>query len=309
MKSSPFVGRKKELESLSLLLTKKTASLVVVRGRRRIGKSRLIQEFGKNHRFILFSALAPTENTTDQSQRDEFMRQLSATTDLPEVQVDDWSKAFRLLSNEVKTGRVIILLDEISWMGSKDPDFLGKLKTAWDLYFKQNPELILVLCSSVSFWVEENILSSTGFMGRISLTLTLKELSLPECNQLLIRLGHRLSAYDIFKILGITGGVPRYIEEFNAELSVDENIRRLCFTEGGVLFREFNDIFSDLFSKRSEIYKKLIELLIDGPLEYNSISNKIGLPKSGQLSEYLTVLTLSGFIARDYTWNLKSGGR
>lgn len=68
-------------------------------------------------------------------------------------------------------------------MGSKDPTFLGKLKTAWDLYFKMNPQLILILCGSISSWIETNILSSTGFMGRISLDMILEELSLSECNE------------------------------------------------------------------------------------------------------------------------------
>lgn len=52
--------------------------------------------------------------------------------------------------------------------------FLGKLKTAWDLEFKRNAQLVLVLCGSVSIWIEKNILRHTGFLGRISLTLTIK---------------------------------------------------------------------------------------------------------------------------------------
>jgi hypothetical protein len=61
-------------------------------------------------------------------------------------------------------------------MGSEDPDFLGQLKTAWDLQLSDNPELILILCGSVSSWIEENILQSTGFVGRISLNMALDEL-------------------------------------------------------------------------------------------------------------------------------------
>lgn len=70
-------------------------------------------------------------------------------------------------------------------MGSEDPSFLGKLKNVWDLQFKKNPELILVICGSVSVWIEKNILNSTGFLGRISLLLKLKELKINECAQLL----------------------------------------------------------------------------------------------------------------------------
>lgn len=123
MKNLPFVGRKEELQDLRLLLKKKTSSLVVIQGRRRIGKSRLIQEFGKDFRFYEFAGIAPTPKTTAQYQRNEFSRQLSTSTGLPELQADDWSKLFLLLASSTKEGRAIILFNEISWMGSKDPDF------------------------------------------------------------------------------------------------------------------------------------------------------------------------------------------
>ena len=72
--SVPFIGRKTELEALSKLLKKNVASLVVVQGRRRIGKSRLIEEFAKKHTFFQFSGLPPTNETTLQSQLNEFSR-------------------------------------------------------------------------------------------------------------------------------------------------------------------------------------------------------------------------------------------
>lgn len=307
MKSLPFVGRKEEMQDLRLLLQKKTSSLVVVQGRRRIGKSRLIEEFAKEYRFYEFAGIAPNEKTTAQSQRNEFSKQLSMISELPEVQADDWSKLFLLLASNVKEGRCIILFDEISWMGSKDPDFLGKLKNAWDIYFKKNPELILILCGSISIWIEENILSSTDFMGRISLTLTLKELSLKESCQFLADIGGTRSFYEKFKILSVTGGVPRYLEEIQSSLSSEENIKRLCFSKKGILYKEFNDIFTDLFFKKSEFYKNVVNLLINGPLEYNEFRQALGVGKSGHLSKYLNNLIKSGFVSRDYTWRLNTG--
>lgn len=307
MPNAPFIGRKEELRDLKLLLNKKTASLVVVQGRRRIGKSRLVQEFGRQYPFYQFTGFPPNEATTAQSQRDEFARQLNITTGLPELKVDDWSKLFFLLAKEVAENRKIILFDEISWMGSKDPDFLGKLKNAWDLYFKQNPELILILCGSVSAWIEKNILSHTGFLGRISLTLTLHELPLQDCNLFFTSASKNyISCYEKFKILAVTGGIPRYLEEVQLTLTAEENIKRLCFSPKGILFREFNDIFSDLFSKRGIFYKKIVELLVEAPVECNDIFRKLNLLKSGHLSEHLNDLLRSGFISRDYTWHLKT---
>lgn len=305
--SSKFIGRKEELASLAKLLKKKSASLVVVQGRRRIGKSRLIEEFAKDYTFFQFSGLFPTTGTTPQSERDEFARQLSHTTGLPEVSADDWSKLFLLLHEKSREGRVIILLDEISWMGSKDPDFLAKLKNAWDLYFKKNPELLLFLCGSSSAWIEKNILASTGFVGRISFRLTLNELTLPECAKFWPQIPGQISAYEKLKILSVTGGIPRYLEEVNPWMSAEENIRDLCFVNGGPLVNEFNDIFSDLFHKRSPTYKKIVLTLANGPLDIKEITKMLDMEQSGFISEYLDDLVKSGFITRDYTWHIVSG--
>jgi hypothetical protein len=110
-----------------------------------------------------------------------------------------------------------------------------------------------------------------------------------------------------FKILSVTGGIPRYLEEINTSLSAEENIKRLCFTQNGLLVNEFNDIFSDLFSRRTPTYKKIVQLLADGPLEIKEIQNALKIAQSGGLSAYLDDLIKSGFIARDYTWNIASG--
>lgn len=111
-----FIGREQEQKTLKELFRKKSASLVVIRGRRRIGKSRLVEEFGKNYQFYRFSGLPPTRLTTAQSQRDEFAYQLGQATGVHGVKSDDWNTLFLLLHKETQKGKVVILLDEISWM-------------------------------------------------------------------------------------------------------------------------------------------------------------------------------------------------
>jgi AAA+ ATPase superfamily predicted ATPase len=307
MDTLAFTGREHELQLLEDLLTKKVASIAVITGRRRVGKSRFIQEFAKNKKFLIFTGLPPAEATSAQSQRDEFSRQLSLQTKLPEVTVDDWSKAFLLLANETKQGRIIILLDEISWMGSKDPDFLGKLKNAWDLQFKKNPKLILVLCGSVSSWIAKNIINSTGFLGRIALKLTLTELPLKACSQLLEAINFKRSPLEKSMILSVTGGIPWYIESIYPTYSALENMRKLCFEKDGLLVDEFKFIFNDLFGRRGAICKKIVECLVEGSAEYNDIRKALNYSNSGSLSEYLEDLVTCGFIQRDFNWNFKSG--
>ncbi len=306
MINGPFVGREHERSLLNDLLSKKVASLVVIKGRRRIGKSRLVQEFARDKKFYVFSGLAPNKKTTAQMQRDEFARQLSTQTALPEVKADDWSKLFLLLFDKVKRGRIVILFDEISWMALKDPGFLGKLKNAWDLYFKNNPNLILILCGSVSSWIEKNIINSTGFFGRISLKLTLEELKLNDCDALLRHIGFNRSPLEKLMILSLTGGIPWYIELINPGYSAMENIKKLCFERDGIMVGEFDFIFHELYGRRWENCKKIVEYLADGPAQYLDIVSALNYPSSGALSTYLKDLLISGFISRDCAWHLTS---
>ncbi len=135
-----FIGRKEYLDSLEMLWNKSTASLVTCRGRRRIGKSTLIEEFAA--RTAEIEGLPPCKGMTDRRQRRHFCQVLSDQTGCRRVAPQSWTAAFKMLDEAVSNqGRTVILLDEISWMGSRNPDFAGFLKGAWDKFCRQHPEL------------------------------------------------------------------------------------------------------------------------------------------------------------------------
>lgn len=301
---SNFIGREYELSLLNGLAAKRVASLVVIKGRRRVGKSRLVAEFAKEGQFYSFSGAPPHQNTTDAMEREAFYKQLTKQFKHIELDSYDWWDMLWCLAEKTQKGRVVILFDEISWMASKDPGFLGKLKTVWDTHFKNNPQLILILCGSVSVWIQKNILASTGFVGRISLQLTLSGLPLPACNKFFRERAKQLSAYDKFKFLSICGGIPRYLEEWQSNASIDDNINRMCFHQSGLLFNEFDQIFYDAISSEAEVYGKIIQILAGGALERQAIADKLARVPGGDVSDYLDNLISAGFVARDYTWHI-----
>lgn len=298
-----FVGREQELEALKGLLKKKSSSLVVIRGRRRVGKSRLAEEFGKSFpKVISLSGVPPTEGVTAQSERDVFFNQLKRHK-ISSSPRDNWGDLFHDLAQATAKGKVLIILDEITWMGSKDPLFLPQIKTMWDLYFKKNPGLIMILSGSNSSWIEKNILSSTGFFGRVSLRILLEELSLPEANLFWSEFPGVISPYEKFKILSVTGGIPRYLEELRPDLSAEGNLQRMCFQPEGILFREFEQIFHDLFLNKGPFYKQIIRHLLDRHLSASQLARKLSRSKGGDLSAALEELVDAGFLSRDYTWD------
>lgn len=302
-----FIGRQRELDALDQMSKGNAPTLVVIKGRRRIGKSRLVEEYARGKCFFSFTGLAPTDSITAQDQRDAFARQFSQLFNIPPLTFIDWSDAFNHLSLHIKNTPTIILFDEISWMGSKDPTFVSKLKIWWDLYLQKFPHLTLIFCGSVSTWIEKNIINSTAFFGRISLQIDLGPLSLPECGQFLKTIGFQGSSYEIYEILSITGGVPWYLEKIDPNEMADANLKRLCFTKGGVLLGEFDRIFNDLFDGHGKTYRAIIQALGEGDKTLGDLRQSLKYPRSGTFGNLLQDLITCGFVTRHYQWSLKTG--
>jgi AAA+ ATPase superfamily predicted ATPase len=305
MAIKPFIGRQQELEKLQALHRKAVPSLVVLKGRRRIGKSRLIAEFASKTPEIKlwsFSGLAPQEGITAQTQRDYFARQLALFLKVPPLTFQDWNDAFEYVSLHVGEGD-IILLDEISWMGAKDPSFIPKLKAWWD---KQNQSLVVVLCGSVSTWIEDNILKSTAFFGRVRLILTLEPLSILESSHLLKIMGFKGSTYDLYKLLGVLGGIPWYLEQISPGITADNIIQQLCFEKDGLLVLEFERIFHDLFNGKGVTYKKILDSLKEGMKTLSEIRRGIDFAHSGTLTQLMDHLIIAGFVTKQNLWSFKT---
>lgn len=305
-----FFGREYYLNRMRELLSKPIASVVTCRGRRRVGKSTLFEEFAKRNgcRFIKLEGLAPKADITDRDQRAAFGSQLAIQTGLPELVPDSWLKAFHLLNSVIRDDRwTVILLDEISWMGCDAPTFPGDLKVAWDNYFRKHDKLILVLCGSVSRWITDNIVKSSGFLGRRSLNFVLPEL--PICDAVKFW-GDRFddtSTREILDTLAVTGCVPKYLEEMNFSVGVAENIRRTCFSPDGYLFEDFEDIFNRVFGKSALRKRSILSALSNGPKTVSEISHVLGVVRNGTLADELKDLDTAGFVAQDRGINPETG--
>ncbi|MEI6627834.1 MAG: ATP-binding protein [Alphaproteobacteria bacterium] len=303
-----FIGRKAELLKLKALYDRKTPCLAVIKGRRRIGKSRLVAEFALQNqpcRFFIFSGLAPQDGVSAQAQLDHFGRQLSNHLQSPPVTFLDWTDALNHLAHHIAEGD-IILFDEISWMAAKDPTFVPKLKVWWDTISYQKPHMLLVFCGSISTWITENILNSTAFFGRIALTLTVEPLSITESSQLLAEVGFKGSSLEIYKLLSILGGVPWYLEQINPQAMADANIKRLCFQKDGLLVLEFGRIFHDLFNGNGATYKKILESLKGGMKSLADVREEIQFSHSGTLSQMMEYLIICGFVKMHRQWSIKT---
>ena len=305
-----FIGREEELKLLESLWGRDSGVLVTCRGRRRIGKSTLIEEFAlrSSARFISIEGLAPHKRMTDAVQRRRFCEKVAEYAMRPAEESETWSLAFAQLDGLLSGGeRTVVLLDEISWMGGWNPDFPGYLKESWDKRLRKHPNLILVLCGSVSAWIVENILNSTGFVGRNSLELELKELSLRDSVQMWGSGASRMSTREKLDMLSVTGGVPKYLEEVRPSLSVDENVRRMCFMPNGILFREFDETFNQVFGRKAKVRGKILRELVDSPKTVAEVASMESSTVSGAYSRTLDDLCRAGYVMRDDGLNPLTG--
>jgi hypothetical protein len=164
---------------------------------------------------------------------------------------------------------------------------------------------VLVLCGSVTSWIQENILNQTGFVGRCSWEFRLPPLALPACNLFWRR--KAISPAEKLKVLSVTGGVPRYLEEIDPAQTAEQNIRRLCFHPGGILFREFDQIFHDIFSRRAEAYRTVAMALAGGPKTVSEISAALGQERGGTMGGLAEDLVAAGFVSRDEAFDPVTG--
>ena len=307
-----FYGREEHLDRFAALWRKKVPSFVVCRGRRRVGKSTLVERFAKasGARFVKIEGLAPDEGMTNRKQLDNFGERLARISGRKVGRVESWEDAFEKLNAILDdSGRTVVLLDEISWMGGYDKTFAAKLKVAWDNLFHARQGLVVFVCGSVSAWIHKNILKSRGFVGRISLDTVVTELPLRECVKFWGKKALRVPVRDILDVLSVTGGVPRYLEEVDPSLSADENIRRMCFLPDGYLFREFGELFNDVISGRAPVKRAILNELVNGPRSGVELAQKLGIERNGHLTEVLDELEISGFLAKENGLNPETGKR
>lgn len=307
-----FFGRSKILDEMAELWRQPNARLMTCRGRRRIGKSTLVERFAEvgGATFWSFEGLPPQPKMTNQDQLDAFARRLAELSETSLEHFDSWFDAFRSLAKHLpKDDRIVLLLDEISWMGKYDPNFPGELKFAWDKRWHSRGGLIVVVCGSVSSWINENILCNTGFVGRVSLDIVVPELSIEEASAFWGNARSRVSPSEILDVLSVTGGVPRYLEEVDPALSADENIKRMCFRTNGYLFRDFDDIFSTVFAANSVLKRRTLETLAKKSMDATDLAAELHVARNGQFTTMMKELEMAGFVSAEQGFNPESGKR
>ena len=305
-----FFGRENILLDLGSLWKKRVSSFVTCRGRRRVGKSTLIEKFAERSgaRFIRIEGARPKEKMSNADELANFAEQLSVATGAEDSPPSNWLNAFLRLDGKIKDSeRTVVLLDEVSWMAHYDLRFSSTLKIAWDGYFKKHPRLVFVVCGSVSSWILENIIQDGSFYGRRSLDIVVPELPVAECVKFWGRTASRIDRREIVDVLSVTGGIPRYLEEIDPGATANENIRRLAFRPKSVLREDFEEMFTDVITKLPSLTASVLRTLMEDARTVTEIASILEMEKNGHISDVLAQLEECGMVSSDEGRNPASG--
>ncbi|MDO4962037.1 MAG: ATP-binding protein [Eubacteriales bacterium] len=307
-KKMKLIGRTIEYERLNACMSEDTAQLVIVYGRRRVGKTFLINQYF-NNRFAFKVTGIYGQNRKVQLQN--FITELSLITGIRYKVPRDWMEAFGHLREYVGTldrnEKQVLFFDEMPWMDTQKSDFLPAFEWFWNGFASALDHIVLVACGSATSWMDEKLANNKGgLFNRQTCKLFLEPFNLCEAEQYLLHRNIRWSRYEITECYMIMGGIPYYLSLLKPSKSFRQNIDDLFFSNRGELWDEFEHLYRTLFSN-SDSYIKVVEALSKktNGLTREEIASQTRIPAGGDLTKILNNLSLSGFVRLSRFYNNK----
>ncbi len=308
-----IIGRTKEKELLDEVLKSPSAEFLAIYGRRRIGKTYLVcNHFSRED--IIFFHVTGLKNGKLKAQLKLFTLEVGRAFyhGAPLSQPKNWLDAFDRLTDGIKsTGRkVVLFFDELPWFATRKSQILQALDYYWNRHWSFNKNIKLVVCGSSSSWIINNIINNKGGLhNRVTNLIHLKPFTLAETKIYLKSLGASFTEDQILQLYMAMGGIPHYLNHVRLGLSASQNIDNLCFTREGLLFKEYKNLFSSLFSN-AKIYELIVEVIAATRhgSSLNDILNKCRIPRGGRSLQRIRELEESGFIIGFIPYGRKERG-
>lgn len=293
---SEFVGRSRELEVLDGLWQSPKAALLILYGRRRVGKTRLLTHWMR--RFPGQGLYWVAEPTSTLTQLRSFSQAIMSFMD-PEIDIPadftfaSWELALRQLARFAQDKRIALFIDEVTYLIDVDPDFVGNLQKIWD-HWLSDANLMLALSGSQMGIMRRHLLDydaplygrATGQMQLLPLPYGATSDFFPDYD-----------AADRAAIYAMWGGVPAYWERLDIDDSVMDNLRQNILPAHSWMIDESRILLSDFITDMHN-YVGILRAIADGQQTMGEISKRTGL-SSGKASFYLSVLRDTGFVARE----------
>ena len=280
-----FINRDDELRFLDGQYSMDAASLVIVYGRRRVGKTSLIHRFAQDKPFVYFFA---TEESEHQNIR-MLKTQISDFTNdvlLAQAEVDNWDILFQTLIKHQIDKRLVLVIDEFQYLGKTNPAFPSIFQRIWDTHLK-NANLMVILCGSLIQMMESQTLNyNSPLYGRRTGQIKLRQIDFLHYPEFFCDIPYK----DLIELYAVTGGTPKYIELFNVDGGADiyANIESNILNKQSLLFEE------PIFLLQNEVkeigsYFSIIRSIAAGNHKLSKICADLGV-KQTSMPKYLKTL-------------------
>jgi uncharacterized protein len=306
-----FIGRKQEQAILQQTLQSGEAEMVAVIGRRRVGKTFLVNTvFGSNMVFDLTGV----QNGGSTQQLQNFADQLEVYRRpyVPAKRPANWQEAFKQLREYLtetlaaEAGKKVIFLDELPWLAGQKSGFLDAFGYFWNSWASRQ-RLVVVICGSAASWMIQRVVNDRGGLhNRITRRVFLEPFTLAESEAYLQSRGVFFDRYQLTQLYMAMGGIPHYLKEVESGKSAMQNIERICFSKQGILSDEFERLLPSLFAE-SQNHVAIVRALTEKKqgMTRSELAEATQLPNGGGLTKVLEELNQSGFISDYYPFGKK----
>lgn len=297
-----ITGRQEEQKVLRAALQSKEAELLVIYGRRRIGKTFLIRNYFEKQITFEFTGTYEAGLPEQLANFSKALQEAMASAVPPAIPAN-WGQAFDFLTGFLKDrlGKqpAVILFDEFPWIHTAKSGFLSTFEHWWNSWASRQPQLKVVLCGSAASWMIRHIINSKGGLhNRITRSpIQLMPFTLGETSDYLASRGIKMKPYQVLQLYMTMGGVPQYLKQVQKGESTQQVIDRLFFAPRAMLKIEFRNLYQSLFSDASQ-HEGIVRALAGKAkgLSRPEILAQCGLTDGGGTSRLFEELEQSGFI-------------
>jgi uncharacterized protein len=287
-----FIGRDKELDKLEKLYQSNHFECVVIYGRRRVGKTTLINKFCEDKASIYFAGIESSSRINLENLSSSiFALTMPELTSTP--MFENYQKALDYLVETSNHQRIILVIDEYPYLASSENSISSLLQTYIDHHFNKT-QLFLILCGSSMSFMENQVLGyQSPLYGRRTAQFKILPFDYYDTSLFYPELSHE----DQALLYGITGGVPQYIDQFDGQKSMRQNIIDHLLDDSAYLFEEPSNLLKQEL-RELQVYNSIITAIAKGSSRLNDISLKAGLMTS-ICSVYLKSLISLGIVSKE----------
>lgn len=289
-----FIGRKNELAFLESCYSNPKAQLVILYGRRRVGKTETLREFCKNkdHVFYASQEAARPEQIASFSQR---MFEAGSAASRYLSSYGSWEAAFSDIPQLPFSDKKLVVIDEFPYIVKGDASIPSMLQNLWDHVLK-DANVMIVLCGSAMSFIEKELLSEKNpLYGRATGILRMDPMPYWDAAKFF----PRYSPEEKILSYAVLGGIPHYLSQFDPDAAVGENIKRSILRKGSALYSEVEFLMHEEF-RETAVYNSIIQAVALGATRLNEIAQKTMLG-SQKASVYLKNLVEVGILEREFS--------